>query len=197
MLIDLTTNHQGWFIVKLCPVNKPDEIVTQTCLDSHVLPVAETNSPRYYIPKGTPKSSLVEYKVTLPEGLTCEQCVIQWTWTSGLFLHFIVLHIYLLISRSGTYWFYLFSVMLKIAYRQYMGNVQKWNWSYGMWWPGKFPKLRRCANLQRSCWISTKCYWYSQCYLFKGQNCSHWTQTIDCQVRERNASFSYKAPVTQ
>ena len=79
----MTTNHQGWFIIKLCPVKHPKEIVTQKCLDSHVLPVAETKSSRYYIPKGTPKSAIVEYQVTLPKGLTCAQCVIQWTWTSG------------------------------------------------------------------------------------------------------------------
>ena len=26
---------------------------------------------------------MLEYEVTLPKGVTCEQCVIQWTWKSG------------------------------------------------------------------------------------------------------------------
>lgn len=83
IVIDVTTNHQGWYITKLCPAQSPDEVVTQECFDSHVLPLAETNSERYYIPQGTPKSAILKYKVSLPKGVTCSQCVIQWTWTSG------------------------------------------------------------------------------------------------------------------
>ena len=85
--VDVTTNHQGWFIAKPCPSISPDEVVTQKCFDSHILPLAETKSDRYYIPKGTPKSAMLKYEVSLPKGVTCSQCVIQWTWTSGtLFL---------------------------------------------------------------------------------------------------------------
>ena len=90
ILVDVTTNHQGWFIAKLCPAKSPDEVVTQKCFDDHVLPLVGTKSDRYYIPKGTPKSSMLEYKVTLPKGVTCSQCVIQWTWTSGTFFLFII-----------------------------------------------------------------------------------------------------------
>lgn len=83
ILIDVTTNHQGWFITKLCPVDNPDQIVTQECFDQHVLPIAGTNNDKYYIPKDTPKTAMLEYEVTLPVGVTCSQCVIQWTWKSG------------------------------------------------------------------------------------------------------------------
>ena len=61
----------------------PDQIVTQECFDQHVLPIAGTNSDKYYIPKNTPKTAMLEYEVTLPKGVTCSQCVIQWTWKSG------------------------------------------------------------------------------------------------------------------
>jgi len=81
--IDVTTNHQGWFIHKLCPVKSPSEIVTQKCFDQHVLPIAGTTSDRYYIRQLGRKSLMLDYKITLPKGLTCSQCVLQWTWTSG------------------------------------------------------------------------------------------------------------------
>ena len=81
--IDVTTNHQGWFIHRLCPVKSPSEIVTQKCFDQHVLPIAGTTSDRYYIRQLGRKSLMLDYKITLPKGLTCSQCVLQWTWTSG------------------------------------------------------------------------------------------------------------------
>ena len=72
-------------IVKLCPVNNRKKAATQKCFDDNVLPLTETGASRFYIPKGTPKTAMVEYQVALPKGLTCEQCVIQWTWTAGIF----------------------------------------------------------------------------------------------------------------
>ena len=68
----------------MCPVDNPDQIVTQECFDQHVLPIAGTNNDKYYIPEDTLKTAMLEYEVTLPMGVTCSQCVIQWTWKSGI-----------------------------------------------------------------------------------------------------------------
>ena len=75
----------------MCPVDNPDQIVTQECFDQHVLPIAGTNNDKYYIPEDTLKTAMLEYEVTLPMGVTCSQCVIQWTWKSGkeFIFHFI------------------------------------------------------------------------------------------------------------
>ena len=89
-------------IVKLCPVNNRKKAATQKCFDDNVLPLAETGASRFYIPKGTPKTAMVEYQVALPRGLTCEQCVIQWTWTAGML-------------------FIKFSLFIKIKYSFYKG----------------------------------------------------------------------------
>ena len=38
---------------------------------------------KYQIPKETKKKSVVHYDVVLPKGVTCKQCVIQWTYVTG------------------------------------------------------------------------------------------------------------------
>ena len=82
--VDLTTNHWGFFELKLCPVNNRKEVVTQECLDSNPLTlVDDPASSKYYIPKGSKKKAYLSYQVKLPEGITCQQCVIQWTYNTG------------------------------------------------------------------------------------------------------------------
>jgi len=82
--IELTTNHWGYFELKLCPLNHHGKIATQECMDQNPLPLTENLAEtKYYVPIGTPKTANFTYKVTLPEGLTCSQCVVQWTYTTG------------------------------------------------------------------------------------------------------------------
>ena len=38
---------------------------------------------RFYVKIGTPKIANFTYQVSLPQGLTCSQCVVQWTYTTG------------------------------------------------------------------------------------------------------------------
>ncbi|TRY70276.1 hypothetical protein TCAL_11548 [Tigriopus californicus] len=82
--VELSTNHWGWFELKLCPLNDANEITTQECLDQHPLFRAEDpSSSKYPIPDGTEKSAYLKYEVLLPQGITCSQCVIQWTYHTG------------------------------------------------------------------------------------------------------------------
>jgi len=82
--IDLTTNHWGHFVLKLCPLNDVTEIVTQDCLDRYPLYLAsDPTTYKYQIPEDTKKKSVVHYDVMLPKGITCKQCVVQWTYVTG------------------------------------------------------------------------------------------------------------------
>ena len=84
MEIDLTTNHWGYFELKLCPVNNKNRIVTQECLDEFPLYLSDDPaSSKYNIPGHVGKKAVLKYEVNLPKGVTCNQCVIQWTYKTG------------------------------------------------------------------------------------------------------------------
>ena len=38
---------------------------------------------RFRISQEDKKPKIMQYQVRLPAGLTCERCVMQWTWTTG------------------------------------------------------------------------------------------------------------------
>ncbi|RXG53959.1 hypothetical protein Avbf_08097, partial [Armadillidium vulgare] len=52
---DLTTNHQGWMEVKICPNNDPYHTVEQDCLDRHPLKIVGKDTHKFVIPKGSKK----------------------------------------------------------------------------------------------------------------------------------------------
>lgn len=82
--VELTTNHWGYFEMKLCPLNHRGKVATQRCMDRHPLALADDpNQYKFYIPEGSKKSEHFQYTVSLPAGLTCQQCVVQWTYTTG------------------------------------------------------------------------------------------------------------------
>ena len=58
--------------------------MTQECLDRYPLYLAsDPTTFKYQIPKGTKKKAVVHYDVMLPKGVTCKQCVVQWTYVTG------------------------------------------------------------------------------------------------------------------
>merc|ERR1711915_1071210 len=68
---------------KICPNNDVSQDPTQDCFDQseHLLRVMESNSSTYTLPSSnTGKYSV---RLQLPEGLQCQQCIIQWTYTAG------------------------------------------------------------------------------------------------------------------
>lgn len=81
--IELTSNHQGYFEMHLCPNNNPQKESSQECFDRFPLYLSGKNDVRFEIPPDTEKKAIFRYKVTLPPYITCSQCVIQWNYYTG------------------------------------------------------------------------------------------------------------------
>lgn len=80
--VQLTANHKGYFVFKICPAISSIREVTQSCLDSNPLKVINSPNPlRYYVPDKL--SRVFNVTLRLPPTLTCQRCVIQWTYTTG------------------------------------------------------------------------------------------------------------------
>lgn len=85
--IELTANHRGYFEFRLCPNNAVKQVASQVCLDKYVLQRVKTrdtdemfHETRFY--PGT-ENKVYEMRYSLPEGLTCSQCVLQWKYIAG------------------------------------------------------------------------------------------------------------------
>merc|ERR1719483_244395 len=82
--IDIAANHWGHFELKICPTNGKKEIATQECFDKHPLVLANNpKSHQFYVPLDSPKITKFNYQVRLPYGVSCSQCVMQWTYYTG------------------------------------------------------------------------------------------------------------------
>ncbi|XP_063868498.1 uncharacterized protein LOC135104810 [Scylla paramamosain] len=80
---ELTTNHWGYMEIKLCPHNDPSMEVTQECLDQYALPIEGTTETRFVIPQESSKTETFRWRVKLPDGVTCTNCVVQWKYFAG------------------------------------------------------------------------------------------------------------------
>lgn len=85
--VELTANHRGYFEFRLCPNNAIKQIASQSCLDKYVLRRVKTrdadetfHETRFY--PGT-ENKVYEMRYSLPDGLTCSQCVLQWKYVAG------------------------------------------------------------------------------------------------------------------
>ncbi len=56
--------------------------ITQECLDKHLLEFAGEYDGLTRVPEGE-ENRMFQYKLKLPQGVTCEHCVIQWFWKTG------------------------------------------------------------------------------------------------------------------
>ncbi|KAF8764480.1 hypothetical protein HNY73_022546 [Argiope bruennichi] len=79
-VVDVTTNHRGYFEFKICPNNNPKKEATQECLDKYPLKLANGGGTKYYI--GNKGNGGITVKLQLPKGLSCSQCVFQWTYVA-------------------------------------------------------------------------------------------------------------------
>ncbi|CAG2245934.1 unnamed protein product [Mytilus edulis] len=79
--IQLTANHLGSFVFKICPNNDITTQVSQECLDQNVLELAGQPGVTRYEPGSV--IGLHYVKLALPADMTCEQCVLQWHYTAG------------------------------------------------------------------------------------------------------------------
>jgi len=79
--IDISANHWGYFVLNICPVDGKNGDPTQECFDKHPLMLTDNpSSYKFNVPLDSPKITRFQYKVNLPYGLTCSQCVVQWTY---------------------------------------------------------------------------------------------------------------------
>lgn len=100
--IHMSTAHWGRFELRLCPLSGAGSLVTENkefseaCLANpkHQLllaPVAiqpglsDMSKPEkyYYFTRPDQMASDVYTKFVLPDGVTCERCVLQWRWVTG------------------------------------------------------------------------------------------------------------------
>ncbi|XP_048479610.1 uncharacterized protein LOC105381531 isoform X2 [Plutella xylostella] len=81
--VELTANHLGTFVIKLCPNNNPRQEASQECFDRYPLYITGTREDRFLIPLDTAKKEIFRYRVRLPPYVTCTQCVMQWTYYTG------------------------------------------------------------------------------------------------------------------
>jgi len=79
--VELTANHKGRFTFKLCPVKGGRQEATQKCLDKH--PLTQLDGEDEFPIFERKNKFLLQRKARLPKGLTCQRCVLQWTWTSA------------------------------------------------------------------------------------------------------------------
>ncbi|XP_047475550.1 uncharacterized protein LOC125029613 isoform X2 [Penaeus chinensis] len=80
--IELTTTHQGYFELRLCVNNDPTQIITDACLDEHLLELADGSGTKY--PIATENDWIyVTARVKLPQDVACTQCVLQWHYRGG------------------------------------------------------------------------------------------------------------------
>ncbi|GFQ64707.1 chitin-binding type-4 domain-containing protein [Trichonephila clavata] len=80
-VVDVTTNHRGYFEFKICPNNNIKREASQQCLDNYPLKLAYGEGTKYYV--GGKGNGEIKVKLQLPKGLTCAQCVFQWTYVAG------------------------------------------------------------------------------------------------------------------
>ena len=85
VIIDITANHQGYFIFKLCPNNDVFQDPGQECFDHTPLWVGGGDPAYNYtrFPIQDYETGLRMVYVRLPPYITCEQCILQWTYVAG------------------------------------------------------------------------------------------------------------------
>ena len=79
--VHITANHKGWFEFRLCENNDPSLKVSQECMDRNLLYIVEAKSTRWVLDFTNAFKKTLH--VTLPAGLRCRACVIQWKYNTG------------------------------------------------------------------------------------------------------------------
>ena len=76
--VDVTAAHRNSiFVFKVCPAQSRSREVSQKCLNSHRLMLNGKKSYTMPFRKG-----IHRIKAKLPPGMSCNRCVLQWTWYS-------------------------------------------------------------------------------------------------------------------
>jgi len=78
--IRITSNHKGWVEFRLCENNDINKDKDQKCFDEHLLLFKATGKTRQPLGEGNKNFT---YKVSLPQGVACSQCILQWHYNAG------------------------------------------------------------------------------------------------------------------
>jgi len=78
--IEITANHWGHFEFKLCANNDVTQDPTQECFDKTPL-LTPSGADKWWVP--THDTKFYDLEMVLPAGVTCDQCIIQWTYVAG------------------------------------------------------------------------------------------------------------------
>ncbi|KAK3577339.1 hypothetical protein CHS0354_008435 [Potamilus streckersoni] len=70
----------GYVEFRLCPRNSTDYSLNQMCFDMFPLWIVESDSLRFYLGS---RGGIYDVHVLLPSGISCEKCVLQWTYVQG------------------------------------------------------------------------------------------------------------------
>jgi hypothetical protein len=80
--LDLTANHRGFFSFALCPNNNPSTDPGPECFRQYRLQVVGGGNGGLIMP-ATAGTGIKRMTIKLPDGLTCSQCILQMTYTTG------------------------------------------------------------------------------------------------------------------
>ncbi|CAL8087630.1 unnamed protein product [Orchesella dallaii] len=81
--VELTTSHKGYFQFRLCAKEDADSHRNQTCFDEHLLELSDSSGATDYKIPIDGGYYFADYNVTLPKGVTCNHCVLQWHYETG------------------------------------------------------------------------------------------------------------------
>ncbi len=79
-MVDITANHQGHFEFKLCPNDNIFLDPEQDCFDH--FPLSTSDASKHY-PINDRELGFRLLYVQLPLRVTCQQCILQWTYVGG------------------------------------------------------------------------------------------------------------------
>ncbi|KAG8228483.1 hypothetical protein J437_LFUL009348 [Ladona fulva] len=77
----ITASHKGYFMFNMCPLKNDLEWEEEECFAKYPLELADGSGYRYYLQ--TWDTGNYPMKLKLPEGLTCDRCVLRWHYVAG------------------------------------------------------------------------------------------------------------------
>lgn len=80
VIIEITADHQGYFVFSICPLNDEEDEVTESCLDRFPLFRADNGRHATDVDGNSPYTT----ELVLPPGLTCQRCVLRWYYRTGM-----------------------------------------------------------------------------------------------------------------
>ena len=79
--IQITANHKGKFYFHLCPNDNIHQDPTEDCFETTPLSIYPSGESTYVLPDQM--SRTYTFQLKLPKDLTCQQCILRWTYRTG------------------------------------------------------------------------------------------------------------------